>query len=159
MLGRSASAVFGVFAALLATGATAQDATTRFTRDDREMNAAVAEARRTLPRFFDSYRSGRTERHSVKVAIPVAGTDDHEHIWMRLDSHDGETVAGRLTNEPERLPGLRLNSPYRARIDAISDWSYWDGGLRYGNYTTRVILKHIPASEADAIRKTLSPKP
>jgi hypothetical protein len=84
MLGRSASAVFGVFAALLATGATAQDATTRFTRDDREMNAAVAEARRTLPRFFDSYRSGRTERHSGQGRDPLSVTGSRAHLDERL---------------------------------------------------------------------------
>lgn len=162
MFGGRARSMLPLAAAMLAgqtVAAAAQVATRDFSNDDREMNAAIAEARRNLPRFFDSYRAGRAERHSVKLAIPVPGTNDHEHVWMRLEAHDGERVSGRLTNEPENLPGLRLNSPYTAKTAMISDWGYWDGGLRYGNYTTRVIIKQIPAREADAIRKTLSPRP
>lgn len=141
------------------SAAFAQSPTISFRTDDREMGTAIAAARQSLPRFIETFRTGGGERFSVKVAIPIPGGDDWEHIWISLDAIDGARFEGRLANEPNSLPGLRHGARYRADSAAISDWGYWRGGLRHGNYTTRVILKRLPASEAAQLRQTMSPEP
>ena len=54
---------------------------------------------------------------------------------------------------------LVKGSPYRAGSAMISDWGYVRDGRMYGNYTTRVMLKRIPAEQAEGLRKILSPQP
>lgn len=137
----------------------AQDPTIDYRTGDPEMSAAVAAARNDLGRFVDIFRSGGGERFTVKVAIPVKGTNDREHIWMTLDAIEGDVFVGRIANEPQRLAPLRQGSSYRAAYAMISDWGYWRDGLRYGNYTTRLILKRLPANATAEIRRTLSPRP
>ena len=66
---------------------------------------------------------------------------------------------GRLANEPQRLAPLVQGSPYRGTSAVISDWGYVRDGLMYGNYTTRVMLKRIPAAQAEKLRQALSPQP
>ncbi len=145
----------------IATGeAASQAGIERFAPDDPEMSAAIATARAGLPGFFQRFRAGEGERFSVKLAVPVRGTPDHEHIWMRIATiEDGKLVRGHLTNEPERLPGLRFGSAFSAPFSRISDWSYWKGGMQFGNYTTRVILKQLSPAQAEELGAHLSPAP
>uniref|UniRef100_A0A9E7ZQS0 DUF2314 domain-containing protein n=1 Tax=Bosea sp. NBC_00436 TaxID=2969620 RepID=A0A9E7ZQS0_9HYPH len=137
----------------------AQDPTYDYRTGDPEMAKAVAAARGSLPRFREDFQARRGERFVVKVAIPVKGVDAREHIWMSLDAIEGDVFVGRLANEPRRLAPLVKGSPYRAADAMISDWGYVRGGLMHGNYTTRLMLKRLPAREAEALRQALSPEP
>ena len=145
----------------VATGdAASQARIENFAPDDPEMSAAIATARAGLPGFFQRFHAGEGERFSVKLAVPIKGTPDYEHIWMRIATiDDGKMVRGHLTNDPENLPGLRFGSAFSAPLSRISDWSYWKGGMQFGNYTTRVILKRLSPAEAEELGAHLSPWP
>lgn len=155
----AAALIAAVVAGPAALPARAQDPTYDYRTGDPEMGAAIDAARGSLERFRGDFRERRGERFVVKVAIPIEGANGREHIWMNLDSIEGDSFVGRLANEPQRLAPLVKGSPYRAGSAMISDWGYVRDGRMYGNYTTRVMLKRIPAQQAEGLRKVLSPQP
>jgi uncharacterized protein YegJ (DUF2314 family) len=126
--------------------------------NDRTVNSAIAQARRTLPRFERAFRERSAETYSVKVAIPDERGGE-EYIWMQIDRIEGGIFHGRIANHPRSLPSLSFGSNYSARKTQISDWTFTRGGLAYGNYTTRMLLDRMPPARAAEIKSTLSPKP
>lgn len=136
------------------------DGLTYFEADDSEMNAAIAEARQTMPSFWAAYDSDPDVRANamIKVGLPTDG-DGQEHIWTKEITREGGVVRGRLANEPVYLPGMALGSEVVIEPERISDWSYTRGGKLWGSYTTRVMLRELSKAEADEMRAMLSPTP
>ena len=139
----------------------AADPTYQFSEEDAAMNAAIAEARRTLPQFlaeFDAAQAHVRENYLVKVGLP-ATTGNPEHIWVENLRRENGRLVGALANAPAHLPGLRLGS--RVEIDEalISDWTIVTAQGMYGSFTTRVMLPHVDAQTAAQIRQTLAPTP
>lgn len=129
-----------------------------FRSSDREMNHAIAEARKTLPDFIALYRSGTGERHAVKVAIPYDG-NAREHIWMDLTAIEGDVFVGRIANDPVYIDGLSNGDAYRAPSAMVSDWNYRSGGLMHGSYTTRVAMKKLSPDQLRRLDFKLAPLP
>jgi uncharacterized protein YegJ (DUF2314 family) len=142
-------------AALMALPAAAQ--VVDFRSSDREMNRAIAQARKTLPDFVALYRSGQGERHAVKVAIPY--DRGREHIWMNLTAIEGDVFIGRIANDPVHLDNLNRGDGYRAGSAMVSDWNYMSGGQMYGSYTTRVAIKKLTPTQVRELGLKLAPLP
>ncbi|SFK19984.1 YegJ family protein [Caulobacter sp. UNC279MFTsu5.1] len=135
----------------------AEDQIVNFGADDAEMNAAIAAARKTLPVFWNHLRTKPGEPSSLKVGL--ATSNGHEHIWVSDIEAKGDTITGRLANDPDNLPGLKLGSPVTFTRAQISDWAYEKNGKLYGHYTTRIVIKHIDPAEAAQVRAMLSENP
>jgi uncharacterized protein YegJ (DUF2314 family) len=148
-----------------ATTTTGQQASSEeavsFAAEDAEMNAAIAEARRTLPMFMAELNTASMHAqgdYSVKVGMRTrAGT--LEHIWVSNLRREGGRLRGTLANEPFDLEGLRLGDLVDIDESAISDWAIDSVRGQYGSFTTRVIVNHIDAATAEQIRATLAPTP
>ena len=98
---------------------------------DRDMQNAVAEARRTLPIFFDAWQSS-AETYSdfrVTVIMPSSayGRDYEElsNIRQEFAGFIGETSGGT------DVPFLTAD---------IADWRFKDGDRYRGGYTRRVMF-------------------
>jgi uncharacterized protein YegJ (DUF2314 family) len=133
----------------------------QYGKEDARMNAAIEEARKGLPRFFEAFAGAPEEAKGafkVKVALDTAD-GGHEHIWVGNLHWEGEALFGRLVNVPERLPGLSLGSQVRIERERISDWSIASPEGFYGSYTSRVMIDDLPPAQADQIRRTLAPTP
>ncbi|HOB12943.1 MAG TPA: DUF2314 domain-containing protein [Novosphingobium sp.] len=118
-------------------------------QQDPKMNAAIAEAQRTLPRFLavvDNPPAGVSE---IVFKYPLGGW---EHIWVSKVEHKGDRLVGVLDNEPaqdEYRMGQRVEVP----LAQVSDWGYRDAsGVMQGQFTTRVILDMLPPDQADRVR-------
>ena len=142
-------------AALMALPAAAQ--VIDFRSSDREMNSAIAEARKTLPDFVALYRAGTGERHAVKVAIPY--DRGREHIWMNLTAVEGDVFIGRIANAPVHLDNLNRGDSYRTGSAMVSDWNYMSGGQMHGSYTTRVAIKKLSPTQVRELGLKLAPLP
>lgn len=142
-------------AALMALPATAQ--VIDFRSSDREMNRAIAEARKTLPDFVALYRAGTGERHAVKVAIPY--DRGREHIWMNLTAVEGDVFIGKIANDPVHLDNLNRGDSYRAGSATVSDWNYMAGGQMHGSYTTRVAIRKLTPTQVRELGLKLAPLP
>ena len=152
---------------LLACPVLAEDAVVNFGADDPEMSAAEAEAKASLPKFLievvgpDGYA---IEGTAVKVSFPTVDPEssgmDTEVIWVSPWAMSQGQFRGLLANEPVALGDLRVGDVVDFRQDQIHDWSYFgEDGKLYGNYSTRVMLPHIPAEQAAEFNDLLSANP
>jgi uncharacterized protein YegJ (DUF2314 family) len=131
-----------------ANGAQSQSATdhiVNFASEDAEMNAAIAHARETLPRFWAAFDARAGENFSLKVRVPYDG--GNEHIWVSDVARDGDHYSARYADDPEHIPGKHAGDTLQFTEDQISDWTLDRGGKTYGYFTTRVIFAHMAPAE------------
>ena len=114
---------------------------------DVALTGAVAEARRTFPRFAARLAAPqpRDERFSVKVAVPHAG--GHEHLWLGDLVLGRDSLRGTVQNASVYVPGLTMGRRLAAPRVAVTDWMFVEAGVLRGAYTTRVLLRRMPADE------------
>ena len=134
------------------------DEIVQYEAQDAVMNAAIAEAKASLPAFLTRLDAGDIgPGDSLKVGFPV--DNGHEHIWVNQIARKGDELTGVLANEPNWMPGLHQGSPVTFAPDLVSDWSYEKDGKLWGNYTTRVMLPSLPPEDAAAVKANLSDTP
>ncbi len=117
------------------------DEITLFEADDAVMNAAIAEAQASLPRFLQE-TLGRAVDATVKVAFQTFPRDvGNEIIWVRDISQRADgSFTGFLDNAPVNLGDWREGTQVQFTQEMIEDWSLVSpNGRLWGNYTTRVI--------------------
>ena len=158
----SKCAVAAAFAAVLAVlgsptmGVRAEDRSPviDFRNGDPEINAAIAQARATLPKFWASYEAPKSSEtgHSLKARFPYPNNSG-EHIWMAdvKKIADGR-YSGRFANAPRHLPGKRAGDSAEFREADISDWMFLRNGKIVGGETIRPMLKLMSKADADALR-------
>ena len=122
-----------------------------------EMNAAIAQARATLPKFWASFAAPQPSEtgHSLKVRIPYA-TGKGEHIWVAQvkKARDG-VYWGKFANAPRHLPGKRAGDDVEFKDADISDWMFLRNDKIVGGETIRPMLKLMTKADADALRARL----
>ena len=121
---------------------------------DPEMNAAIAQGRATLPKFWASYDAPKTSEtgHSLKVRFPY-GSNSGEHIWIAEVKKIGDnSYSGRFANAPRHLPGKRAGDLVEFREADISDWMYLRNSKIVGGETIKPMLKLMTKADADALR-------
>jgi uncharacterized protein YegJ (DUF2314 family) len=123
---------------------------------DQEMNAAIEKARASLPSFwqaFDHHEPGESD-FSLKVRI----TDSHgtEHFWTSdIERKDGK-VFGTINNDPDIVKNVKIGDRVEIPEADISDWMFLREDKMVGNYTIRVLLKQMPAQEAEYYKQRLA---
>ncbi len=116
--------------------------------DDSAMNAAIAEAQRTLPEFLAVLAKPDPLITNIVFKYPLGGK---EHIWVDHVARDGDYLTGRLANDPV-APGYSYQQEVRVKLSDVSDWAYRNpAGIMQGHRTTRVLLGEFPA----ALRKSI----
>lgn len=124
------------------------DPTVPIDADDPAMDAAIAEAQRTLPEFLAVLDRPPAGAGDFVIKFPLGGW---EHIWVDNLRHQGDTITGRLANAPEQ-EGHRLGERVTVPLSEISDWAYRaPDGVMQGHRTTRVLLPQFPEDLAAAI--------
>ncbi|NBB16059.1 DUF2314 domain-containing protein [Caulobacter sp. SLTY] len=131
-----------------------------FSEDDRAMNAAIGEARRTLPDFWRRFESDQQVHDSalLKVRFPVKNGGS-EYMWVRDISRPGGKITGILDNVPTLDVGVREGDRVTVDPADITDWVYDRGGRRWGGFTIRVHISRLTGERADQIRQVLSDTP
>lgn len=124
----------------------AQDQVIPYAPDDAAMEAAIAEARASLPLFLAhavDAQGTSVEGALVKVAFPTQGSTDMvtEHIWVSPFAMRPEGgFVGILANAPVNLGPLREGDRVDFAEAMISDWHLTGPtGLYWGSYTSRVM--------------------
>lgn len=127
------------------TPAAAQDPVINFATDDQAMEAAIADARASLPLFLTHTLTAEgvsIDGALVKVEFPtVNSAAESEHIWVMpfARAPDGN-FAGLLANDPVNLGALRQGDRVDFTESMISDWHLTGPSGRYwGSYTSRVM--------------------
>jgi uncharacterized protein YegJ (DUF2314 family) len=146
-------------ASLSAAPAAAQpaDEIIDYTARDKAMNAAIAEARRTLPEFWRMHAQVGGDKASLKVAFPIP-RGGNEHMWLGGIERDGDKVTGVLLNMPRDVDHKK-GQTLTIDMSRVSDWHIEKNGRMWGNYTTRVMVDQMSPEDAAWFRQNLSATP
>lgn len=133
-------------------GLEGRDDVTAVEADDPEMDAAIAEAQRSLPQFLAMLADPPARASDIAFKFPLGGW---EHIWVTEVALQGDKLVGRLGNDPVQ-EGHRFGDVVRVPLGEVSDWS-WRGadGVMRGHHTTRVLLGRMEPAQAAEIRAAL----
>jgi uncharacterized protein YegJ (DUF2314 family) len=142
---------------LLAQGG---DPVVNFSEDDPAMNAAIAAAQQSLPVFLDHLNDPGSSATDLILKVAISTDDDYvEHIWVdEIRPLAKDRFEGRYANQPVEFAGNE-GDPVTLSQGSISDWSFMEGGLLHGNYTTRVMLPYIDPEYAAYLTSILAPLP
>lgn len=123
--------------------------------DDADMNAAIAQGRKTLPDFFAHFAHPAGEESGFLIKYDLLPEPDRaEFIWAEVISHAPGVTIARLANTPEDARWT-IGEKVSVTDREIVDWGYFRGSVMQGNFTTRALLPHMDKSAADAIRGAL----
>lgn len=128
-------------------------------KDTAELDAAHAEAVKTLPVFWSKFYAKAPElsEFAIKVELPTPDGGS-EAIWAEPIREAKDEVVVRLLNDGERLP-LKFGAEVRAPAAKIWDWTYTKDGKAYGHFTTRVLLKQATPDQRAQAEGMFSPTP
>ena len=114
-----------------------------FDPDDPEKIAAEKEARRTLPRFWQTFENPADDECDFAVKFNLTPQKDAEFIWAYDLRRENDRIYGKLGNEPIE-PGYEPDTYYEIQPDLIVDWTYFKGNEAKGHFITKVMFSKMP---------------
>lgn len=140
--------------ASIGCGGSSQSSTVFVPDDDPEMQRAIADALRQLPKLDAAIEAGRA-RCFVKGAFSCPN-GEVELCWILVEGKRDDAYHGTLNVIPENLPSLREGSPVRIAVKDAVDWMIATrGGPIEGNFTLRALLPRMSAEEAAAAKRAM----
>lgn len=139
-----------LFAPMLAFAQEVRDQVVHVAGEDVEMNQAIAKARATLDDFLALSRKPPKGAEGFKLKVKFSDEHGNEHMWVTPFEEDRGDFKGVLANEPEMVRNVRAWQTVRFSRKDITDWGYERDGKQFGSFTVCVMLKHMPAEEANA---------
>lgn len=122
--------------------------------DEKEMDAAIAQARNEIDGFVANLQKGADQNYAVKAAITDNGKT--EHFWLvDVKFADGK-FSGKIGNDPGIVTNVKAGQDWSVAKAEVSDWMFMRGGKIHGNYTMRPLLKTLPPQEAEKMRSMLA---
>ena len=146
--------------ALICTTPALRAETVQVPSADAGMNAAIADAQKTLPGFLDCASAALPDGEwLVKWGRAVEGPTEREHIWVLVSALAAGEITGTLANQPEEFDGQAGDVVTFPQAE-VSDWMTYDAqGRIEGGYTIRAMLDQLPADQRDALEAQLAPLP
>lgn len=124
--------------------------------NDAEMNAAIAKARETLPKFWTAFDHPAAGQEHFNLKVKIADGKEGEFFWMEnVEKKDGK-IFGTIGNEAELVHNVKMGQRIEIPEADISDWFYMQDGKMVGNYTIRALFKHMPADEVAKYKAILA---
>lgn len=139
-----AAAAPGARAQSAAAAPSAAERPLAYLQDDAEMNAAITQARRTLPRFVSIHQSRNSAPEPLEflalAAVPD-GAGGHEYRWLKDVMLAPDAISGVASADGAPTSPLRSGAPHTAHPDEVADWMVTgDSGFIIGGYTLRVLV-------------------
>ena len=126
--------------------------------DDAGMNAAIEQARSTLPAFLEELAHARpSATYSIKARFEEDG--QVEHIWLVDPRHDAGVIRGVLGNEPVYLSGVALGQRVEVSRESVSDWVVYESGRYRGGFTLRCLRDRMTAEERQEMDEQMGAVP
>ena len=122
--------------------------------DQKEMDEAIARARREVDTFIAILEKEDGENFGVKA--PVTDKGQTEHFWLSDITYKDGKFDGLIGNDPGIVSNVKLGDKWSIKKEDISDWMYMRDGKIHGTYTMRPLMKTLPKEEADALRSMLA---
>jgi uncharacterized protein YegJ (DUF2314 family) len=110
----------------------------RVADDDPRMQAAVEEARGRWQEFVSAFEQ-RTDEQDFSIKAPISDGENTEFIWVSVTAIEGESIYGKIANDPVALRGMALDSRVQVPVAELNDWVYTDGDEMHGGFTIKVL--------------------
>lgn len=115
--------------------------------DDKEMNAAMDKARKSVDDFVKAYENITKEQGDFGIKIAVRDGKSVEYFWARLTKYSDEKFTGIITNDPELVKTVKAGDKVDIEKDKICDWMYVEKKKLVGGYTVRVLRDRLSPAE------------
>ena len=114
---------------------------------DPAMNKAMEKARATLDQFTAALQKPGPKQHDFSLKAKFQEGEKAEHMWVNNPTISGDSIKGKLGNDPDNLKKVRMGMTVTVSRDRVSDWMYVDDGKLVGGYTLRVLRDKMSAKE------------
>jgi uncharacterized protein YegJ (DUF2314 family) len=106
---------------------------------DPAMEAAVAEARRTLDDFIRKLATPQPDAdYMVKAPFP---TDDGnvEHMWIGALKYTDQGFTGKLANQPASIKAMKMGDELTVKRSDVTDWVILTPSGQEGGFSQKVL--------------------
>jgi uncharacterized protein YegJ (DUF2314 family) len=120
---------------------------------DKEMNAAIDQARKSVQQFVAALQSPKADQSAFSIKKQFNQGSSGEHIWLTDVTFDGKTFHGKVGNDPEIVKNIKFGDDAVVNKDEISDWMFIENGKLVGGYTLKVIYSRMSQKEKEDFLK------
>jgi uncharacterized protein YegJ (DUF2314 family) len=115
---------------------------------NEEMNAAIQQARETLPLFINELQNPKTSQSLFSVKAKFLLDDGGaEHLWIDDVTYNNNQFTGTLGNEPLYVRGHHLGETITVGFEDVTDWMLIDNDHLIGGFTMHVFLNYMSEDE------------
>jgi len=119
--------------------------------DDKEMNAAMEKARKSVEDFIKVFQSRQKGQSDFGVKVAIRDGKKVEHFWVAIAEFDGKQFGGTISNDPMLVKTVKAGDRVKVDKDKISDWMYVEKKKLVGGYTVRVLRDRLTPEERKAL--------
>lgn len=123
--------------------------------EDAEMNAAILEARKTLPDFYTRLASPQPGDNGFSLKVKISDANGEEECWFSEVKVQGDSLVGILSNKPTVCTSFSEGTFRAINEEDIRDWMYFQNRKMIGNKTVYPLIKSLSPREAFLMKRSL----
>lgn len=129
---------------------------TGVSEDDKEMNSAMASARKTMAQFWTALKNPPAGATGFAIKVAFSENGEVEHIWCNSPERRNGKILATINNTPVTVSHVKDGQRLEIDPQDISDWMYVRADKKIvGGRTIRALLKHLPKDQADYYKSIL----
>jgi len=117
------------------------------TKDDTQMNAAMATAKRRFGQFDSAFKWGYYDQGKFSLKVQFANSKGHEYIWVTDISLEKGQYWGLLSDTPATDINARYGERLKVGRQDVVDWLYGKDSILHGGYTIRLLELRMTKKE------------
>ncbi len=141
---RAAMALLALTLLLTCCSDHSSDPVTEVEFEDKDMNAAIDDARASLAEFVERLKNPKPTDESFSVKKMISDGEEVEHLWLTDVSYSDGKFTGIINEDPQSVSNVIFGQEVTVEEAEILDWMYLDDGALVGNFTLRSLLKRMP---------------
>jgi uncharacterized protein YegJ (DUF2314 family) len=123
--------------------------------DDKEMNAAMEKARKSVEEFIKVFQTRQKGQSDFGVKVAIRDGKKVEHFWVQISKFDGKQFEGAISNDPTLVKTVKSGDPIKIPKEKIGDWMYVEKKKLVGGFTVRVLRNRLAPAERKALDESI----
>jgi len=123
--------------------------------DEPEMIAAIAKARRMLPKFWQAFETRDDGQTQFTLKFRIIEGKRMEHFWVTNFVRQEGRVIVTIDQPPKIVAGVKPGDRLDIPEAEIQDWFYMRGGKMIGCQTIRPMFKMMPEKTVAELKNAL----
>jgi uncharacterized protein YegJ (DUF2314 family) len=123
--------------------------------DQKEMDKAIARAKKEIDSFIKELAKPKSKNHAIKV--PITDKNGTEFFWLTQVKFKDGVFEGTVISEPTIVKNVKFMDRRKVKKADVVDWKFVrDDWKTYGHYTIRPLMKTMPKEEVEWLRSILA---